>query len=196
MATAPFGAAHFNRIADFGFVANLLTVPVMGAAVMPAGALAALLAPIGLAAPALWVMGLGCDWILAVAHLVAGWEGAVTAVPAPGPWVLPLIAGGIWLAVWRGWLRGLGLLPLAVALAIWANTERPLLLIAPDAGLVGLMGPDGRALSSARGRVLPREAGWKTMGIWQGRWRPPVVRGSAAPRAPGCSGSRVWPGCI
>ncbi|MDZ7909601.1 MAG: ComEC/Rec2 family competence protein [Gemmobacter sp.] len=152
VATAPFGAAHFNRIADFGFVANLLTVPVMGAVVMPAGALAALLAPIGLAAPALWVMGLGCEWILAVAHLVAGWEGAVTAVPAPGPWVLPLIAGGgIWLSVWRGWLRGLGLVPLAAALAIWANTERPLLLIAPDAGLVGLMGPEGRALPSARG---------------------------------------------
>lgn len=152
VATAPFGAAHFNRIADFGFVANLLTVPVMGAVVMPAGALAALLAPIGLAAPALWVMGLGCEWILAVAHLVAGWEGAVTAVPAPDAAVLPLVAlGGIWLAVWRGWMRGLGLAPIAAALVLWAGTERPLLLIAPDAALVGLLGPEGRALSASRG---------------------------------------------
>ncbi|MFD1809236.1 ComEC/Rec2 family competence protein [Gemmobacter lanyuensis] len=47
VATAPFGAAHFNRFADFGFVANLLTVPVMGAVVMPAGRLPRL--------PRLWI---------------------------------------------------------------------------------------------------------------------------------------------
>ena len=152
LATAPYGAAHFNRIADFGFFANLLTVPVMGAVVMPAGAMAALLAPFGLADLPLWVMGLGCDWILFVAAMVAEWEGAVTAVPGPGPLVLPLISlGGIWLAVTRGWWRLGGLAPMVLAIGIWGQVTRPDLLIAPDAGLVGLMGAEGRALSMARG---------------------------------------------
>ena len=31
-ATAPFAAAHFNRIADYGLIANLLSVPLMGLA--------------------------------------------------------------------------------------------------------------------------------------------------------------------
>lgn len=152
LATAPYAAAHFNRFADLGFFANLLTVPVMGAVVMPAGAVAALLAPLGLAQPALWVMGQGSAWILWVAHRVAAIDGAVTAIPTPPHWALALITlGGIWAVAWRGWARGLGAVPILVGLALWSHPARPMLLIAPDASLVGLMGPDGRALSVAKG---------------------------------------------
>lgn len=152
LATGPFGAAHFNRIADFGFFANLLTVPVMGIVVMPAGAVAALAAPFGLADLPLWVMGLGCRWILYVAAMVAEWEGAVTPVVAPGPWVLPLITlGGLGLALWRGWRRVLALPVLIVAFGLWSQAPRPDLLIAPDGALVGLMTPEGRSLSVTRG---------------------------------------------
>lgn len=152
IATAPYGAAHFNRIADFGFFANLLTVPVMGAIVMPAGAVAALLAPFGLADIPLWVMGRGSAWILWIAHQVATWEGAVSAVPAPGPWVLPLISlGGLWIVLWRGWVRTAGIVPIAMAFVLWANVERPAILISADGALIGLTGPEGRALSAAKG---------------------------------------------
>lgn len=151
-ATGPYGAAHFNRIADLGFFANLLTVPVMGVVVMPAGAVAALLAPLGLADLPLWVMGMGCQWILFVAAEVAAIDGAVTPVVAPGPWVLPLITlGGLWLVLWRGGVRLAGLIPMLVALWLWAEMRRPDLLISPDAALVGLLTPAGRALSAPRG---------------------------------------------
>lgn len=152
LATAPFAAAQFNRVADYGFFANLATVPVMGAVVMPAGAVAALATPLGLEALPLWLMGLGTGWILGVAHWMAALDGAVTAVAAPGPWVLPLLAfGGIWLAVWRGWLRLAGLLPMLAAFALWAQAGRPDLLISADGRLAGLMGAEGRALSAPRG---------------------------------------------
>ncbi|MDM7970174.1 MAG: ComEC/Rec2 family competence protein, partial [Paracoccaceae bacterium] len=59
LASGPYAAASFNRFADYGLLANLLTVPVMGAVVMPAGAMAALLAPLGLADLPLWVMETG-----------------------------------------------------------------------------------------------------------------------------------------
>lgn len=152
LATAPYAAAHFNRFAEYGFLANLLTVPVMGAVVMPAGAIAALLAPFGLADPALWVMGQGSAWILYVAHMVASVEGSVTAIPAPQPAVLPLVTlGFLWLVLWRGWGRVAGLVPAAVALSLWGQTERPALLIASDGRLAGLLGPEGRALSKPKG---------------------------------------------
>ncbi|RID92267.1 ComEC family competence protein [Gemmobacter lutimaris] len=152
VATAPFAAAHFNRIADYGLLANILTVPVMGAVVMPAGAIAALLAPFGLADLPLTLMGWGTRWILHVAHLVSGWEGAVTPVPSPGPAVLPLIAlGGIWLAVGRRWFRLPGVALMALGLAFWTQTARPDLLVSPDGLLVGMMGAEGRALSVPRG---------------------------------------------
>ncbi|MCB6176534.1 ComEC family competence protein [Rhodobacter sp. Har01] len=152
IATAPFAAAHFNRFTDYGFFANLLTVPVMGAVVMPMGALAALLAPLGLAGLPLWLMGLGCEWILLVAHKVASFEGAVTAIPSPGAVVVPLISlGALWVILWPGRARWLGLVAVLGALAQWPMAGRPDLLISGDGRLVGLMGPEGRALSSPKG---------------------------------------------
>jgi competence protein ComEC len=152
LATAPYAAAHFNRFTDYGLIANLLTVPVMGAVVMPAGAVAALLAPFGLAAVPLWVMEQGARWILHVAHWIADLEGAVTAIPAPGPWVLPLVTlGGVWLVVWQGRLRLAAGAPLALALGLWIGGDRPLALIDEAGGLVGVMGAEGRALSAGKG---------------------------------------------
>lgn len=156
-ATAPFAAATFNRFTDYGLVANLLTVPVMSL-LMAAGAVAALLAPIGLAAPALWVMELAARWILFVAHWIAGLEGAVTPISAPGPWVLPLLTlAGCWLVLMRDWARAVAALPLVAGLALWMGAERPLLLVSSDGRLAGLYGAEGRALSAAKGAGFTAE---------------------------------------
>jgi competence protein ComEC len=157
-ATAPYGAAHFNRYTDYGLLANLLTVPTMGLLVMPGAVIAALLAPLGLAAPGLWLMELGARWILGVAHWIAGWDGAVTGLPTPGPWVLPLLTlGALWVVLWRGPVRLLGLGPMVVAFGLWATVQRPPLLVSPDGALLGLMTPLGRALSAASGAGFAAE---------------------------------------
>lgn len=151
LATAPFAAATFNRFTDYGLLANVMTVPFMSV-LMGAGAVAALLAPFGLAYPALWVMDICARWILFVAHWIAGLDGAVTPVPAPGPLVVPLIAvGGLWLVLWAGRARFAGGAVIAAALALWLMADRPVALISSDGTLVGLMGPEGRALSSPKG---------------------------------------------
>lgn len=152
VATAPFAAAHFNRMTDYGLIANLLTVPVMGAVVMPAGAVAALAAPFGLADLPLWIMELGSRWILFIAHWIASLDGAVTAVPSP-PWiVLPVLSvGALWVILFQGRIRAVGMAPVIAAFVIWGMADRPALLISSDAALVGLIGPQGRAMSSAKG---------------------------------------------
>ena len=151
-ATAPIAAAQFNRIAEYGYLANLLAVPVMGTLVIPGVVLAACLAPLGLAAPGLWMLETGCRWILAVAATVAGLEGAVIGVPTPPGAVLPVLAlAGIWAVLVPGRARGLAALPAATCLALWATAERPAVLVADDASLVGRLGPEGRALSKPRG---------------------------------------------
>lgn len=151
-ATGPVGMAHFNQIASYGLLANLVSVPVMGLVVVPAGVLSALLMPFGLDWIGLWIMGLGLDWILWVAHTVMDWPGAVRPVVAPAPWVLPVIAmGGLILCLWRGPARLSGLVPLALALMGWAGTERPDVLISDSGTLVGLMTDRGRALSRDSG---------------------------------------------
>ncbi len=151
LATAPLAAAHFNQIAHFGLLANLLSVPLMGALVMPAAVIAALLMPLGLDWIALWPMGLGLRWILGVAHWVSGLEGARGTVMSPDPVVLPMLALGVlFLMLWQGRARMLGLAPAAIAFMLWAGTERPDVLISESGGLVGVMTDAGRAMNRER----------------------------------------------
>jgi competence protein ComEC len=153
LATAPFGAAHFNMVAHYGLVANLLAVPLMGTVVVPAAVVAACLAPIGLEAVGLVPMGIGIDLILAVARGVSGLEGAVSHVPRPPAAVLPcLVLGALWAILWQGRARALGGLPVLVAALLWFGADRPVALVADTGTLVGVMQADGtRALSKPRG---------------------------------------------
>lgn len=151
-ATAPFAAAHFNQVAHYGLIANLLSVPLMGLLVMPAAVVAACLLPFGLDWIALWAMRPGLDWILGVADRVASLDGARGAVVAPGGWVLPLLAlGCLVLVLWQGRGRMAGLPLIIAAFLLWSETDRPDILIADSGALVGVMTDKGRALSARRG---------------------------------------------
>lgn len=187
MATAPFAAAHFNMVPHYGLLANLLAVPMMGSVVIPAAVLALCLAPFGLEGIALWVMEWGLDWILWVAGEVSGLEGAISHVPAPQGWVLPLFAAGMLVVViWQGWLRIAGLLPAAVALGLWTAAERPLVLIADSGGLIGVMSPEGRALSRAKGQAF-------TARIWLENDGDGAEQPQAAARWPADPASTILP---
>ncbi|MFK7939048.1 MAG: ComEC/Rec2 family competence protein [Roseovarius sp.] len=152
LATAPVAAAHFNQIAHYGLVANLTTVPLMGILVMPAAVLGAVLLPFGLEWIPLWVMGQGVAWILFVADWVTALEGARGVVVSPELWVLPCIGlGALCVFLWQGRARWGGVLPIVAAFWMWSATERPDVLIAENGGLVGVMTPEGRALSRGKG---------------------------------------------
>ncbi|WP_323764960.1 ComEC/Rec2 family competence protein [Marinovum sp.] len=200
-ATAPVAAAHFNRIAQWGLLANLSTVPLMGVLVMPSAVVAACLAPLGLEGPALWLLGRGLAWVLTVAHEISGWDGALRHVTAPGPWVLPLMAGGSLVAMlWRGRLAALGALPIVAALSLWADTERPDVLIDDTGSLVGLLSAEGRALSRPRGAGFVAQVWLENDGDGTdqvgaaGRWPSvsgwDVQSGRAMARLPG--GGTLW----
>ncbi|SMP10796.1 ComEC/Rec2 family competence protein [Shimia sagamensis] len=158
LATAPFAAMHFNHVAHYGLLANVVSVPVMGILVVPAAVVAALLVPIGLEAAPLWVMEQGLRWILTVAQFVSGLDGARGTVPSGGRWVLPVIAvGGLWLLLWQGRARVAGLAVVCIGFWLWSDAERPDVLISDTGGLVGVMTPQGRALSKAKGQGFVAE---------------------------------------
>ncbi|MDK3072469.1 ComEC/Rec2 family competence protein [Sedimentitalea sp. JM2-8] len=179
LATAPVGAAHFNTMSHYGLIANLLSVPLMGILVIPAAVLALLLAPFGLEMVGLYPMGMGLRWILGVAHFVTDLDGAQGYVPGPGHWVLPMLSlGCLWVMLWQGRARLAGLAPVVLAFLLWAQTERPAVLVADTGGLVGVMTAEGRALSKARGA-----------GFIAGNWLENDGDGSDQPTAAG-----RWPG--
>ncbi|SMY07960.1 ComEC family competence protein [Flavimaricola marinus] len=177
-ATAPYAAAHFNRIAHYGLIANLLAVPPMGSLVMPGGVILAVLGPIGLEQPALWMIDYGSRWILFVADQVASTDGAMSAVPKPPDAVLPLMTLGLlFIVLWQGWSRLAGLVPVAVALWLWIGAERPALLIADSGALVGLMTAEGRVLSKARGDSFAAENWLENDGVMISQERASSIAG-------------------
>ena len=69
-ATAPFSAFHFNAVAQYGLLANLLAIPAMGLVVMPAAVIArARRRRFGLDWLPFQVAGLGMGYIIAVARV-------------------------------------------------------------------------------------------------------------------------------
>ncbi len=158
-ATAPFGAAHFDRMSSYGLLANVLAEPLMAFVVMPAAVISAILAPFGLEAPALWAMGAASQGILLISDWVAAMPGAVVPVVQPSAVVLPMLTLGlIWLILWQGWLRAAGGLVAVAAMVLWSLSARPDLLVADTGGLAGLMTPDGRALSKGTGDTFAARA--------------------------------------
>ncbi|CTQ32976.1 ComEC/Rec2 family competence protein [Jannaschia rubra] len=153
LATGPIAALHFNRVGQYGVLANMLAVPMMGFAVMPLLFIGLMLWPFGLEDLPFRVAGWGIEWILAVAHRVAELPGSTGHLPAPTWQVLPLL--GLGLAIFgaaRGNLsRGTGVVLVAVAGLIWMQGSRPDILISDDGRLVGTMGPSGRWLSREKG---------------------------------------------
>ena len=152
LATAPLSAFHFNTLSQYGLIANVLAVPAMGLLVMPAAVIAGMLAPFGLAAPALWAMDLGIEYILQVAAFVAGLDGALRGVPSGPPASLALIViGAIFVVLWLGPARLLGIVPIGLGLLVWAQQDRPDILISDNGRLFGIKAAQGRVLNSEKG---------------------------------------------
>jgi competence protein ComEC len=134
-----FAAYHFNRVADYALVANLLAAPLVDFIIMPLTVLAFLLMPLGLEALALTPMVWAVDALIALAIWVAGWPDAVGTVPAMPLWGLAAIAGGgLWLCLWRQRWRWLGVIGLII------GTASPWLIAQPDLLISG----DGRLLAA------------------------------------------------
>ncbi len=152
LATAPISAFHFNQVAQYGLIANLASVPVMGFVVMPAAVLAAVLSGVGLSSAGFWFMGKGIGWILGVATAVARMDGAVLRLPSAPIVVLAVIGmGGLLLVLWRGYGRLTGLVPIALALLVWGQLQRPQVLITDNGRLVGIQNAGLRQLNRAKG---------------------------------------------
>jgi competence protein ComEC len=145
LALMPIALFHFHKAGLYGSLANMVAIPLTTFVVMPAEALALALDSVGLGAPAWWVVDVALSGMLAVAHWVASAPGAVAALPSMPLSAFALaLAGGLWLCLWQGRVRGWGLVPLFVGLG-WAwSVPAPDLLITGDGRHVAARMGDGR----------------------------------------------------
>jgi competence protein ComEC len=147
IALMPIVLFHFHRAGIYGAFANVVAIPLVTFGSMPLIALALLLDLVGLGAPVWWLAGKSLELLLWIAHLAAAQPGAVRLMPQMGWGTFALfIAGGLWLALWRGKARLWGLAAAALAIGLLLATPAPDLLIAGDGRNVGIATAEGRLL--------------------------------------------------
>ena len=144
-ATIPYVAYHFHRVTPYGVIANLAAMPVVSGWVMPWGILGLLAMPLGLDRPCWWLMGIGIDWMTAVAVWVATLPGALWRITAFGAGPLLLCTFGfIVFCLLKTWLRFVGALLMGWAALMMLQAPQPDVLVAADATAVAVRGRDGR----------------------------------------------------
>ncbi|MFN4311232.1 MAG: ComEC/Rec2 family competence protein [Ferrovibrio sp.] len=161
-----FAAYHFNRVADYALIANLLAAPLVDFWIMPLVVLAFILMPLGLEVLALTPMVWGVDLLIALAQWVAGWPDAVGTVPAMPGWGLAGVTlGGLWLCLWRRRWRWLGVISICAGAASPWLAAQPDLLVSGDGRLLAARAQDGHVyFSSTPPRGFTAEAWWERLG--------------------------------
>jgi competence protein ComEC len=145
LATAPYAAFHFHRIAPYGVLANLLAMPIVSIWVMPIGLLGLVASPFGFDGPFWRSMGDGIDWMIAVAMWVVQLPGAVGRISAFGVGALLLgTLGLVVLCLLKTPLRWCGAM-VGILACIWAaRNPIPDVLISADAQSIAVRRSDGR----------------------------------------------------
>jgi competence protein ComEC len=165
-ATGPFTIQHFNRIANYGVLANLTADFVASAVLMPSLAISLLAqavdAPPQVAGPALWLAGTAAKAVIALGHLFSSAPGAsLTLSSAPEVALAISYLGIIFACLWQGRLRWIGV-PMSAAVALWPRPAPPSAWIAAD-------GDDAAVIVTGQEVVMKPGARQYATGLWAQR---------------------------
>ncbi len=158
-ATAPFAAYHFQHMAAFGLIANMLAVPMAAFWVMPAGMAALVFMPVGLEQPALWIMEQGIGFILEVAAWTSYLPGAALDIRAfPVSALVSISLGGLWLCLWQRTWRIIGIVPMVMGGYVAWSAPVPDIIVDGDARVFAIRDATGayQVSSRRRGRFVTR----------------------------------------
>jgi predicted membrane metal-binding protein len=152
LATAVFGAYHFQRVSPLSLAANLVAMPIVSVLVMPFAVMGAFAMPFGLDAPFFYVMGKGLSAMITVADWFSARSplDAVGLVPVQA--VLLTTVALIFATMTTTTRLRLAALPFAVlAVAALAFAKTPNVFVSEDGRLVALRNGEGElAVNRAR----------------------------------------------
>jgi competence protein ComEC len=165
-ATGFFAAFHFNNVATWGLLTNMAAVPIMGLWIMPSVLALFVALPFGLEYWPLQAIVWGNELTLRIAAWVAGLPGADLRVPAlPDITMALVVGGGLWLLLWTGRWRWLGVLLMLAGTAFAFTAQPPDVLVDEKGKVSAVRGASGElvmlggsAKSFAREIWLRRDA--------------------------------------
>lgn len=142
--TAPLAIIHFNRMAIFGIVANMLIVPLSSFWIMPMAMLSFIAMPLGWDALPLAGLKLGLEWMMRGSYFFSSLPYANITLPAPSAaGVACIVVGGLWLALWVSRIRWLGIVMMLAGLFTIALFTPYDLIISDDAKRVAYRSESG-----------------------------------------------------
>lgn len=154
LCTAPFQAFHFHRLNPYGLLGNSLAVPICSIIVMPAALLGVVLYPLGLDAPAWWLMGQGIAAISAFAQSISTIGGAIADVgryPAVAMGIIALALA--WFTIMTTRMIQIAAMPILIVGALLALTAtRPNLILDASGQVAMLRGDDGKLVAVGQRR--------------------------------------------
>lgn len=165
-ATLPPVLHHFGRLQIFGVIANAIAIPLTSFIVMPAGMAAMLVMPFGWEEPFLRIAGLGIDWTLDVAHWVAHLPHAAMILPnMPDTAYFVSCMAFIFLCLWRGNLRFIGIPIMVIALIAGFFAQRPIAMVDGEGRSIAIHADDITAYTPKTPTKYVRE-NWQS--VWGG----------------------------
>jgi competence protein ComEC len=143
-ALIPFALFHFHRAGLYGVAGNVIAIPLTTFVIMPLEAGALLFDSVGAGEPLWWLTGRAISVLLGLAHAIASAPGAVALMPSMPRWAFgSMVGGGLWLCLWAGRVRLLGLLPIAIGSAVALASPTPDILVTGDGRHLVVLGSDG-----------------------------------------------------
>ena len=160
-ATGFVAAYHFQEWSNYGLFANLLAVPILGIIIMPSALLAIALMPFGLEKIGLYGMNIGIQAVTDISGYVSSLKGAVWFLSSSPGFILPVFfTGVIFLCLWRGSLRILGILPIIISFLFLGAAPKPDILVYSYGEHIAARQEDGylQIMSRSKRRFVPQ--GW------------------------------------
>jgi len=153
LATAPFALFHFQQVASYSLLGNLLTIPVLGFYIMPLAVISLVLMPFGLSYLPLMMMGIGIDWVLDTAYWVQSLPYSVLHVSyMPLSALISFVFGVLVMFLLKGEVRWAGVLGVLFALLLTQAYQRPDVLISDSGKLWAVSGSENTLYLSQKRR--------------------------------------------
>ncbi|MCF6327997.1 MAG: competence protein ComEC family protein [Devosiaceae bacterium] len=148
-ATALFAAYHFQNVAPFGVLGNMVAIPLVAFIVLPAALMAVLFMPLGMEAIFFAPMGWGIEQILTVANYISSLGSGLISPPILGQMslIIALFAMG-WFAFFVGRLRFVGVVMAAFLIPVFGTMERPDIMIADTTQAIAIKNERSQELQS------------------------------------------------
>ena len=147
IATLPFAVYHFNTVAIYTTLGNLLAGPIIGLIIMPFVLISLFLMPFNLYVWPLKIVGFGVKAVNDITAYVSSLPNAGYHIISMPFWGLLLIViGGLWLCIWQRKWRLWGVFPIVVGILSIFTTSVPDVIFSADAKSIAVKDNYGNML--------------------------------------------------